>query len=34
MHVYPRVIPVLLLDGGERLVKTRTFGDAATSATP
>lgn len=27
MHVYPRVIPVLLLDG-ERLVKTRTFGDA------
>ncbi|MFB7884221.1 HisA/HisF-related TIM barrel protein [Microbacterium sp. NPDC056057] len=26
MHVYPRIIPVLLLDG-ERLVKTRQFGD-------
>ena len=26
MHVYPRVIPVLLLDG-ERLVKTRNFSD-------
>ncbi|WP_311243176.1 HisA/HisF-related TIM barrel protein [Microbacterium sp. WCS2018Hpa-23] len=27
MHVYPRVIPVLLLEG-ERLVKTRAFDDA------
>ncbi|MCR2765135.1 N-acetyl sugar amidotransferase [Microbacterium sp. zg.B48] len=27
MHVYPRIIPVLLLEG-ERLVKTREFGDA------
>ena len=27
MHVYPRIIPVLLLEG-ERLVKTREFADA------
>ena len=27
MHVYPRIIPVLLLEG-ERLVKTEQFGDA------